>query len=86
MRRSDVFWCAFDVLFILALVFIFDLKSYFGYLLFLIYRILMHGVSVVFDGYLPSHFREAHLIDFRRPDLWIFMVWFIFAIIVNLKN
>lgn len=86
MKRSDVFWCAFDALLILVLVFIYDLRGYLGYLLFLIYRVLMHGVSIVFDRYLPGHFREAHLIDFRRPDLWIFVVWFIFAIVVDLRN
>ena len=79
MTNHKFYWLAIDVLIFFALIFLFDVKRHFVYVLFLIFQIALHFLTLSLESHLSKGFCDAHRIDFKNPQWWVFVFWFALA-------
>ena len=79
MKINDLLWPIFDITIVLFIIYAFDLKMYYGFLIILGYQILAGIISSLFHEKMPKGFSEAHLINFKKPEWWIFALWCLIA-------
>ena len=80
MKINDFLWPIFDIAIVLFIIYIFNLKVYYGFLIILGYQILAGVISYLFYENIPKSFSDVHSINFKKPEWWIFALWCLIAV------
>lgn len=85
MKNCRLFWLSFDLFLFLILIFAFDVKRQFSYVLLLVFQIFLHFFSKFFKNHIGNNFYDAHYMDFKKPEWWVFVVWAFMATLFDWK-
>lgn len=83
MKINNVLWPIFDVAIVFLLIYIFDLKIYYGFLIIFGYQVLVGALSSLFCEKIPKSFFDAHSINFKKPEWWIYVLWCLIAAVLE---